>query len=65
MAQDPHNPSAFPFVGTYTAAPGMTLRDWFAGQALAGWLADGAEDHRNAAKHAYLFADAMLLERKK
>ena len=63
---DNHNPGAFPFVGTYTAAPGMSLRDWFAGQALAGWLADGNESSPvNAAHEAYAFADAMLEARKK
>lgn len=48
--------------------PGMSLRDWFAGQALAGMLAsetDGStyrEDH--AAERAYRMADAMLTARK-
>lgn len=50
---------------------GMTLRDYFAGQALMGlmsacnseglWMAQGAEN--NAAKAAYVAADAMLAER--
>ena len=44
--------------------PGMTLRDWFAGQALVGaimaWPNDGAEFH---AEEAYKRADAMLKER--
>lgn len=33
--------SAFPGVGTedYNSTAGMTLRDWFAGQALAGGMA--------------------------
>lgn len=48
---------------------GMTLRDWFAGQALGGFLAAFAGDgvqfpaDRNAAKNAYDYADAMLAER--
>lgn len=40
---------------------GMSLRDWFAGQALAGWLADGATPNpEDAAGRAYGYADAML-----
>lgn len=50
---------------------GMSLRDWFAGQALAGYIASsaqGAQDYRDerenyAAFHAYLFADAMIARR--
>lgn len=48
---------------------GMSLRDWFAGQALAGmqiW-ADYSKGHCNAAlvERAYVLADAMLAERAK
>lgn len=46
----PESPPAFPPSITCTAAgdvyhgyDGMTLRDWFAGQALAGFLADGSQ----------------------
>ena len=48
------------------AQGGMTLRDYFAGQALAGMLADGvpttgtAEAQLFWARHAYSLADAML-----
>ena len=51
---------------------GMTLRDYFAGQALTGWLASFAENARhpvdvgtqdNVAKTAYGMADAMLKAR--
>ncbi len=51
---------------------GMSLRDWFAGQALAGiWAGDApvyahklAESNLEArAKTAYAMADAMLAER--
>jgi hypothetical protein len=40
---------------------GMTLRDYFAGQALAGRLADGTDRRKqDVAEQAYAFADAML-----
>jgi hypothetical protein len=42
--------------------PGMTLRDWFAGQALASFVPDTAQ---NKAEAAYAIADAMLAERAK
>ena len=50
--------------------PGMMLRDYFAGQALAGMLAGEDAQHFNesphyAAAHSYGFADAMLAERDK
>ncbi|WP_375194680.1 hypothetical protein [Sphingobium sp.] len=71
-----NNPSAFPVntanmpnPGAYEADPGMTLRDWFAGQALAGMMASEAGiqpyPHDWAAERAFLIADAMLAERAK
>lgn len=44
---------------------GMSLRDWFAGQALAGLLSDPATDATQElfATAAYLQADAMLQKR--
>ncbi len=56
--------------------PGMTLRDWFAGQALVGMLAyshvnpQRGNYHENClvegvAEDAYRYADAMLAEREK
>jgi hypothetical protein len=44
---------------------GMTLRDYFAGQAIAGLLADPTfnASHDDAAKLAGRIADAMLAER--
>lgn len=59
----------------YFAHHGMSLRDWFAGQALAGMLAmpeaDNGNFHNNCgeafigpARYAYRMADAMLIARK-
>lgn len=50
--------------------PGMSLRDWFAGQAMTGWLAsyspeDMAPVPEKVAKFFYSLADAMLAEREK
>lgn len=57
---------AYPTISNTGPRPGMELRDWFAGQALMGWLADGtANDAGLAAKEAYAFADAMMTERDK
>ncbi len=59
---------------------GMTLRDWFAGQALSGMTGAGTEfmnalckrakergisEEELGAKMAYVLADAMLAERSK
>jgi hypothetical protein len=45
--------------------PGMSLRDWFAGQALAAILTkDHVGGHYNLASVAYSHADAMLRARK-
>lgn len=50
-------------------APGMSLRDWFAGQALAGvfrhdgWLNTFDGDQEELASRAYAVADAMLKAR--
>ena len=50
---------------------GMTVRDWFAGQALAGIMANTklltilAESNRDPALCAYETADLMLAERAK
>lgn len=63
------NPPAFPQtiddMGTLrSVAEGMTLRDYFAGQALAGNINSITNLHE-VAKDAYKVADAMLLEREK
>lgn len=44
--------------------PGMTLRDWFAGQALPGYLQDElGNDSEWVAKQCYDQADALIAER--
>lgn len=49
------------------AALGMSLRDYFAGQALAGmcvnWASQAAQYRPTMAKRAYELADAMLAAR--
>ena len=44
---------------------GMTLRDWFASQALVGLIADPSRDGStdDRARYAYAYADAMLRAR--
>lgn len=53
--------------GAARSTPGMTLRDWFAGQALTGMLSSETDDSTYyvelAADRAYRFADAMLAAR--
>lgn len=66
--------SAFPFAATDPSnvklqSSGMSLRDWFAGQALAiAWDARDKGyyegDNSDMAKCAYQMADAMLEARK-
>ena len=51
----------------YEPTPGMSLRDWFAGQALASmtrFLPDVWNEH-DAGRIAYVIADAMIAERSK
>ena len=62
-------------VAAYENVGGMSLRDWFAGQALAGMLTmpehDNGNFHTNCgeafigpARYAYRMADAMIAARK-
>jgi hypothetical protein len=71
------NPEAFPStrVTGQTNIRGMSLRDWFAGQALSGWLASFPNDTfhpaqpqsshscETLAEWSYALADAMLKHR--
>jgi hypothetical protein len=80
----PENPPAFPLRARGDGSifershEGMTLRDWFAGQALAGMMANQAMLNATlrktqtgesvadwTAKGAYAVADAMLAERER
>ncbi len=62
---------AFPMPRFHTwqdEGPGMSLRDWFAGQALAGLCANRDyvdESYPSIAEYAYHHADAMLKARNK
>jgi hypothetical protein len=68
---------AFPLAtssGSNTSVNGMTLRDWFAGQALGHiaafaqadqWANSGPEWRDAVASESYKFADAMLAARVK
>ena len=62
--------SAFPSQSDDRDNEGMSLRDWFAGQALSN-MSIGSRDVdiswfvQIGAKHAYAIADAMIAEREK
>jgi hypothetical protein len=77
MAQEKDGGAAFPIPdqrdtvtgeGLVQGERGLTIRDWFAGQALAGMAGHWVETPRpvdcdDYAKRAYRFADAMLKAR--
>jgi hypothetical protein len=44
---------------------GMSLRDWFAGQVIAGRSSSDPKMRAGYARSAYAMADAMLAEREK
>ena len=54
------------YCGEVVNSKGLSLRDWFAGQALAGICSQSPlpDTETEAAKIAYLAADAMLAARK-
>lgn len=76
---DPAFPVSYGPDGTPGYAEGMTLRDWFAGQALAGTMSNAVSIPKYAAdankqgismsdqiaEDCYMFADAMIAERDK
>jgi hypothetical protein len=79
MSTTDNGGAAFPVLGNsgqslYNQAPGMTLRDYFAGQALAGILANPGTVARSreeldeisgkVTRASFMTADAMLAARK-
>lgn len=66
MSDMPENPAAFPR-NNGSDHKGMSLRDWFAGQAIMGAAANGSSyslsHYTQMASQAYLLADAMLAAR--
>ena len=79
MTNKPENPPAFPrpyskddfgdFVQDCPPQSGMTLRDWFAGQALNGMMVGevghDTDRYNIIARRANAIADAMLTERER
>ncbi len=75
MTDEPENPRAFPFSGSYPNSVekelrGMTLRDYIAvevsGELISIWSQHGDDvDFSAVASAAYTYADAMLAERMK
>ena len=78
----PDNPQAYPCLDSngfalFMRDPGMTLRDWFAGQAIGAVIRQCASDGMLGfpdgvqtiealfARNAYAIADAMLAERER
>jgi hypothetical protein len=58
--------AAFPITSPYNGRAGMSLRDWFAGQALVGMgiMELKAWTDKDVATAAYKYADAMIAARK-
>ncbi len=54
-------------VGSMDAQKGMTLRDWFAGQAISGLTANArfSNTARDVERLSYEIADAMIEEKAK
>jgi|NOAtaT_7_FD_contig_51_1432783_length_295_multi_1_in_0_out_0_2 hypothetical protein len=57
--------SLSPVTHYHVAVQGIPLRDWFAGQALAGLISVDGLDAETASWQAYQYADAMLRSRDK
>ncbi len=62
--------TVYPSGQVQTGCYGMSLRDWFAGQAVSGILAsnscqDNITSSEQEVAYAYKIADAMLAERAK
>jgi len=64
-------PVALKVIGNEIATefqPGLSVRDYFAAQALAGFLGSGVAEQigpRQIALESYIYADAMIAERNK
>lgn len=60
-------PTSWQEQGMWLTVAGMSLRDWFAGQALAGLCAKEARDKlpMTISKKAYILADEMLKAKEK
>ncbi len=62
---------AFPRLYKTSGTAGMSLRDWFAGQAMVGLMSDPGlrpstlDEFEHMATRLYQVADAMLKEREK
>lgn len=69
MSKKPENPEAFPLIspdGETIFQTGMTLRDYFAGQAMIGFAYSAPRlPPEKVAEGSYALADAMLAERVK
>ena len=71
MKKDKTGGAAFPLESDYGSQHGMTLRDYFAGQALMGIMVNPAIDESEewdiptVCSAAYRISDYMIAERKK
>ena len=66
MSKDSKTPLAFPYSGVgdeLNYSKGMTLRDYFAAEAMQGLIANNSTDAQEIAQAAYIVADAMLKRR--
>ena len=66
MSKDSKTPQAFPYSGEgdeLNYSKGMSLRDYFAAEAMQGLIANNSTDAQEIAQAAYIVADAMLKRR--